>query len=201
MSFVAFGAPATGREVSLPLRTLSATKADAAASTTELVARLYREHAPTAFKLALRYGRGDRQWAEDLVHDVFVEVHRHAQRIAEMESPGGWIYRATTSRCLNRLRRDRFLDSPLVRWAIARPARAPENPEVLGAARRELGKVFEVVNRLPDAQRLCFWMRHVDGLTQPEIGEVLGFRKSYVCKLLQRAEATVAREMQEDGDA
>jgi DNA-directed RNA polymerase specialized sigma24 family protein len=39
---------------------------------------------------------------------------------------------------------------------------------------------------------MCFWMRHVDGLTQPEIGEILGFRKSYVCKLLQRAEAALA---------
>ena len=187
--------------MSLPLRTLSATGADAREATAGLVARLYREHAPTAFKLALRYGRGDRQWAEDLVHDVFLEVHRHADRIAEMENPGGWIYRATTSRCLNRLRRDRFLDSPLVRWALARPQRTAEDPEVLGTARRELGKVFAVVNRLPDAQRLCFWMRHVDGLTQPEIGEVLGFRKSYVCKLLQRAEETVARETGEGDDA
>jgi len=196
---VAFDEP-NGSAVTLPLRTLARTDADAREAAAAIVARLYREHAPAAFKLALRYGRGDRQWAEDLVHDVFVEVHRHAERLAEMEQPGGWIYRATTSRCLNRLRRDRWLASPLVRWMLAQPARASDSPEVLGAARRELGKVFDAVNRLPDAQRLCIWMRHVDGLSQPEIGEILGFRKSYVCKLLQRAEATLAGESEEADD-
>jgi RNA polymerase sigma-70 factor, ECF subfamily len=182
--------------VSVPLRPVAAQRE--AEAPADIVARLYREHAPTAFKLALRYGRGDRQWAEDLVHDVFVEVHRHAERLAAMENPGGWIYRATTSRCLNRLRRDRFLAHPLVRWMLAQPERAVSDPEVIGAARRELGDLFAAVNRLPDAQRLCFWMRHVDGLTQPEIGEVLGYRKSYVCKLLQRAEAAIALACKED---
>jgi len=184
------------RVVSVPLRPAASSPVEVEAPTA-VVARLYREHAPAAFKLALRYGRGDRQWAEDLVHDVFLEVHRHAERLATMESPGGWIYRATTSRCLNRLRRDRFIAHPLVRWMLAQPERASADPEAIGLARRELGDLFAAVNRLPDAQRLCFWMRHVDGLSQPEIGEVLGFRKSYVCKLLQRAEAAVARACEE----
>lgn len=164
------------------------------------VAQLYRDHAATALTLALRYGRGDRGWAEDVVHDVFLEVHRHVERLAEMENPGAWIYRAVASRSLNRLRRDRWLASPLVRWVLARPASTSNSPEAVGLARSELDGLFALVNRLPDAQRMCFWMRHVDGMTQPEIGEVLGFRKSYVCKLLQRAEAAVAQARGESDD-
>lgn len=176
--------------VTVPVRPAAAPQL-ATEAPTAIVARLYREHASEAFKLALRYGRGDRSWAEDLVHDVFIEVHRHAERVGAMDNPGGWIYRATTSRALNRLRRDRFMAHPLVRWMLTQPTRSSTDPEVIGAARRELGAVFAAVNQLPDAQRLCFWMRHVDGLSQPEIGEILGYRKSYVCKLLQRAEATI----------
>jgi RNA polymerase sigma-70 factor (ECF subfamily) len=164
-----------------------------AATREQIVARLYREHAPMAFKLALRYGRGDRQWAEDLVHDVYLEVHRHAERIATMDNPGGWIYRATTSRSLNRLRRERWLELPVVRWLLPTPSRSFEDPERARLVRGELGDVFDVVNRLPDAQRICFWMRHVDGMSQPEIAEALGFGKSYVCKLLQRADAALAQ--------
>jgi len=163
-----------------------------AATREQIVARLYREHAPMAFKLALRYGRGDRQWAEDLVHDVYLEVHRHAERLATMDNPGGWIYRATTSRSLNRLRRERWLELPVVRWLLPTPSRSSEDPERARLVRGELGEVFDVVNRLPDAQRICFWMRHVDGMSQPEIAEALGFGKSYVCKLLQRADAALA---------
>lgn len=157
-----------------------------------IVAALYREHAALSFKLALRYGRGDRQWAEDRVHDVFLEVHRHAERIAEMDNPRGWIVRATTSRCLNRLRRDRWLESPVLRWMLSTPPRPADDPERTRVVHGELGELFDAVNRLPDAQRLCFWMRHVDGMSQPEIAAVLGYGKSYVCKLLQRAEAAVA---------
>lgn len=153
-----------------------------------IVTELYRRHVGDAFKLALRYGSGDRDWAEDVVQDVFVEVHRHAPRLALMESAGGWIYRATTSRCLNRLRRDRFLRTPVVRWALELREVPVPSPEVLGAARDELGKVFAAVNALPPKQRICFWMYHVDGKTQDEIGEVVGCRKSYVSKLLSRAE-------------
>lgn len=116
-----------------------------------------------------------------------------------MESPGAWIYRATTSRCLNRMRRDRFLASPMVRW-IVRPEPPVSNPEVLGEARDELAHVFAAVNALPDKQRMCFWMYHVDGMTQPQIGEILGFRKSYVSKLLARAEAAVNPIRSEDND-
>ncbi len=169
----------------------------ALATREQIVARLYREHAATAFKLALRYGRGDRQWAEDLVHDVYLEVHRHAERLATMDNPGGWIYRATTSRCLNRLRRDRWLELPVVRWLLATPTRAPDDPERTRLVRGELGDVFELVNRLPDAQRVCFWMRHVDGMSQPEIADALGFGKSYVCKLLARADAAIAQAREE----
>jgi RNA polymerase sigma-70 factor (ECF subfamily) len=173
---------------------------DADASTRSRVAELYRRHAPSAYRLALRYGRGNRQWAEDLVHDVFVEIHRDAERIAAMENPGGWIYRAVTHRCLSRLQRERFLNAPVVRW-ILRSEPVESDPAVLGHARDELGRVFEAVNALPDKQRLCFWMYHVDGMTQPQIAEILGFRKSYVCKLLKRADEAVRplRSEAEDG--
>lgn len=162
-----------------------------------IVTELYRRHVGMSFRLALRYGGGDRDWAQDVVHDVFLEVHQHAARLAVMEHPGGWIYRATTSRCLNRLKRDRFLRSPLVRWALSERERPVLSPEVLGASREELGRLFAAVNELPPKQRICFWMYHVDGKRQDEIGEVLGCRKSYVSKLLARAEQAV-RHLREE---
>jgi RNA polymerase sigma-70 factor (ECF subfamily) len=171
----------------------------AAAQDARVVAELYRRHVAQSFRLALRYGGGDRDWAQDVVHDVFIEVQRHAARLSEMDNPGGWIYRATTSRCLNRLQRDRFLSSPMVRWAVGRHEPATSTPEVLGAARQQLGRLFAAVNELPPKQRVCFWMYHVDGKTQDEIGEVLGCRKSYVSKLLSRAEAAL-RHIREEAE-
>ncbi|MEM6993972.1 MAG: sigma-70 family RNA polymerase sigma factor [Myxococcota bacterium] len=157
--------------------------------------RLYRRFGPTAFKLALRYSGGDRAWAEDVVQDVFLEVHQDAARIVAMKSPRGWIYRATTNRCLKRLRRERLMNSPVVRWWLGGQVRATPDPETLGAARQELGRAFEAVSQLPPRQQVAFWMHHVDGLSQARIGQILGVGKSSVCRLLQRAEATLDQQL------
>ena len=170
------------------------TPAEPSTSATDaIVSDLYRRHVASSLRLALRYGGGDQDWAQDVVHDVFIEVQRHAQRLAQMDNAAGWIYRATTSRCLNRLKRDRFVRSPWVRWAVRVRQPQPQSLEALGVARERLGRVFEAVNRLPPKQRICFWMYHVDGKPQDEIGELLGCKKSYVSKLLARAGETVRR--------
>jgi RNA polymerase sigma-70 factor (ECF subfamily) len=43
-------------------------------------------------------------------------------------------------------------------------------------------------------------MYYIDGLEQAEIGEILGFSKSYVCKLIKRARASVEAAGWEVGD-
>lgn len=152
------------------------------------LAALYREHAAMVFRLGLRYGGGDRAWAEDIVQEVFFEVLGHVDRIARMDNPSGWIYRATTSRCLNRLRDRRRRASPPVRAAIETHLYAVTGSvEAQGEARARLARLFDRVSELPPKQRVCFWMYHCDGRSQEEIGEVLGHSKGYVSKLLQRA--------------
>ena len=44
------------------------------ASTSLVIERLYDRHKEAVFRLALRYGRGDVAWAEDVTHDVFLDL-------------------------------------------------------------------------------------------------------------------------------
>ena len=165
------------------------------------LAELYREHAAMVFRLGLRYGGGDTAWAEDIVQEVFFEVLGHVDRIARMESPSGWIYRATTNRCLNRLRDRRRHASPPMRAAIeTRLYAVAGTVEEQRHARERLARLFEHVGELPPKQRVCFWMYHCDGRSQEEIGEVLGHSKGYVSKLLSRALETISRRTKEGRD-
>ena len=158
----------------------------------EIVQRLYDRHARLVHHLALRYGGGDRAWAEDVTQDVFVGLFEHARDVARAENPAGWFYRVTTNRCLTRLRRERFLDAPAVRTLLRRRARQPACPEALGIVRDDLARAFGIVAAAPPKARIAFFMYHVDGKTLDEIGLALGHSTSWVCKLIKRLEGRIA---------
>ncbi|MCH9680901.1 MAG: sigma-70 family RNA polymerase sigma factor [Deltaproteobacteria bacterium] len=164
------------------------------------VASLYRQHRDQVYRLALRYGRGDRTWAEDITQDVFVSLCKVVDRLDDDEALKGWFYRVATNRCLSRLRRETVANAPAVRWLLGRAARLPPDPETLTTERRDLQRVNEMLSTLPPKQRIAFCMYRLDGKEQADIGEILGFSKSYVCKLIKRAEASIRAAGWEVGD-
>lgn len=155
------------------------------------VASLYRQHRDHVYRLALRYGRGDRTWAEDITQDVFVSLCKVIDRLEDDEALKGWFYRVATNRCLSRLRREAVANAPAVRWLLGRGTQPSDDPEAQTTERRDLRRVDQVLATLPPKQRIAFCMYRLDGKEQAEIGEILGFSKSYVCKLIKRAEAKI----------
>lgn len=153
------------------------------------VRALYRRHRDEVYRLALRYGRGDPVWAEDIVQDVFVKLCRKIDELDDEDELGGWFYRVTHNCCLSRLRRQAVADSPAVRWLLGR--RSDAHDDRRAEHRTGLHQVFEFVDALAPKQRLAFCMYHLDGMEQAEIGEVLGVSKSYVCKLIKKATAAI----------
>ena len=152
---------------------------------------LYKRHHRQVFHLALRYGRGNASFAEDVMHDVFVKLCRTRERLTEPELLSGWLYRVTTNICLNKLRHEALVNSAPVRWLLGeRPDE--RTPESALLARDELTRAFEAVNALPVKERAVFFMCHVDGKEQTEVARVLGHSKGYVSKLLKRAEARLS---------
>lgn len=173
---------------------------DDAGARSARVASLYRQHRDQVYRLALRYGRGDRTWAEDITQDVFVSLCKVVDRLDDDEALKGWFYRVATNRCLSRLRRETVANAPAVRWLLGRSARSPADPEALTTERRDLQRVDAVLEALPPKQRIAFCMYRLDGKEQQEIGDILGYSKSYVCKLIKRAESKIRAAGWEVGD-
>ncbi|MCK6589249.1 MAG: sigma-70 family RNA polymerase sigma factor [Polyangiaceae bacterium] len=164
-----------------------APKASAArAGAIESIEALYRKHHRLVFHLGLRYGQGDVAWAEDITQEVFVHLFDVIGGLCDLDDMEGWLYRATTNRCLNRLRRDRFLALAPVRWLLGEQQREPLAPEALAIARDDLRRVLGALGTLPPKEQIAFAMYYLDGKEQDEIGRLLGCSKSYVCKLIQR---------------
>jgi RNA polymerase sigma-70 factor (ECF subfamily) len=151
------------------------------------VERAYRRHHPLVFRLALRYGRGSRAWAEDLVQEVFVDLLHAIEDLDELDALEGWLYRATSFRCLKQLRRERLMLSAPLRWLLGAGEPRPAQPDAITFANDELKRAFQALETLPPKERIAFSMYYLDGRPQHEIGEVMGHKKSYVCKLLHKA--------------
>lgn len=173
------------------------TLVDEEVDTRTRVRALYRRHRDDVYRLALRYGRGEPAWAEDVVQDVFVKLCHKVDELDDDDDLGGWFYRVTHNCCLSRLRRQAVAESPAVRWLLGR--RSVSDDDRRAEHRTGLTEVFAFVDALAPKQRLAFCMYHLDGMEQAEIGEVLGVSKSYVCKLIKRA--TAAIEAWEDRNA
>lgn len=174
-------------------RTTNARATDARAG----VAQAYRDHGAEVFRVALRMGRGDRAWAEDMTHEVFLALYDGWASVHDPEHVAGWLYRATVRRSLNRLRRERLWQRPWVRWLVAGWRGPDPDPERISLGQEQLDQVLARVTALPDKQRAAFCMRHFDHRSGREIAELLGHSESYVSKLLARAEAAVTLERSE----
>ncbi|MEE9383221.1 MAG: sigma-70 family RNA polymerase sigma factor [Nannocystaceae bacterium] len=151
------------------------------------ISALYQRHRDDVFRVALRYASGDREWAEDVVQDLFVSLCRVFARVDDPDHLGGWLYRTTCNRCLSKLRRRALENTPGIRWLLGEKQSTPPNVESTVSQRQQLGAAFAVLDKLPSKQRLAFCMFHLDGKKIHEIGEILGHSKGYISKLISRA--------------
>jgi RNA polymerase sigma-70 factor (ECF subfamily) len=132
------------------------------------LARLYDRHAPLLLALAERILKQRRE-AEDLVHDVFIEVWRCAGDYdPERGSVATWLRLRVRCRALDRLRsagQTRALDTPSVEEGHA------ENAAELAVDRKALRAALA---ELPDEQRAVLMLGYFEGLSSTEIALVMG---------------------------
>ena len=154
---------------------------------------LHRAHKDAVLRVALRYAGGRRAFAEDVVQETFMKAWQNIDRLREGDA-GGWLYVVATRTALSRLRHEAVRNNPLVRWFAPLPAQARDaahDVEVSSEARASM----QALDVLPPAQRVAFWMVHVDEKPLADVARVLECSVSYVSRLVSRAEATLQQAM------
>jgi RNA polymerase sigma-70 factor (ECF subfamily) len=132
------------------------------------LAALYDRYASVMLAIAVRI-LGDRREAEDLLHDVFLEVWKQAHTFDENRgSARGWLFLRMRSRALDRRKSAAF--SRRSDSAPQQRADAADAPDV--AADREAMR--RALAQLPDAHRQALELGYYEGLSSSEIAERLG---------------------------
>lgn len=125
---------------------------------------------PRLYAHALRV-LGDMAEAEDVAQEAMMRLWKIAPQWRAGEARvTTWCYRVVANLCTDRLRRRRSV--PLE--AVAEPEDpAPSAEAKLLQDAREVA-LQTALAALPDRQRQAVVLRHIDGLPNPEIAEILG---------------------------
>lgn len=144
--------------------------ADIARGNRQALGELYDRHASTMMAVAVRM-LGDTRAAEDLLHDVFLEIWRRADTYApERARVLTWCLVRLRSRAMDRLRsRQRTPETPMPDHAEL------EHPTVESPANSADHERLRIaVETLPQAQREVLELAYFDGLSGSEIAQRLG---------------------------
>lgn len=125
--------------------------------------------APLAFRLALRM-LADRAEAEDVAQEAMIRLFRAAP---EWQAGGArvtsWLYRVVANLCLDRLRRRPMLALD----AVPEAEDGQPGVEALLTDRARAAALDRALADLPERQRLALVLRHIEGLSNPEIAAIM----------------------------
>jgi len=162
-----------------------------AAGDRDALARLYDAYSPLLFGLAKRM-LGNVAAAEDLIHDVFLEVWLHAAEYsAERGSVPAWLTVRTRSRALDRLGKSSRNARAVERATNERPdATAATAPSLVDGAR-----VRQAAQALPEELTAVLDLAYFEGLSSSEIATRLQMPIGTVKSRMARALALLREAM------
>ena len=160
------------------------------------LAALYDQYAPILCGLGMRI-LGERREAEDLVHDVFLEVWKKARDYdATRGTVRGWLMLRMRSRCLDRIKsaHERRVQS----MGDSEPAPVVDVSSVERCSGADAERLHAGLKDLPLDQRQAIELSYFNGLSGSEIamrlGVPIGTVKSRVAAALDKLRAALQVE-------
>lgn len=136
----------------------------------------------------------NREDAEDVAQEVFLEVYRSLDKFRGEASLSTWIYRIAVNRCMdmirmkNRKKRNLFAFQPKSNDELERlqPTNT-QHPHLLMEENERNILLNHAIEMLPERQRIAFNLAKVEGLKQERVAEIMDTSVGSVESLLIRA--------------
>jgi RNA polymerase sigma-70 factor, ECF subfamily len=138
----------------------------------QALGELYDRHQRMVYRTALAI-TGDTEAAADLLQDVFLRLHRFAERVDPHRPLEPWLYRVTANLAYTYVKRSHRWFRPLeevTEWLAGMKRSAfPAIAEMDDDWRQ----VQQAISSLPLPQRIVVVLYYIDGLSMQEIAEIV----------------------------
>ena len=146
----------------------------------------------------------NREDAEDIAQDVFVEVYRSVEHFRADAKLSTWLYRIAVNRSLNHIR-----DNKKHKWfqsfeneveaknrqLMQVESSKTDQPEFELENKQRAVILHEAINSLPENQKVAFTLSKYEELSYQEISEVMDMSVSSVESLLFRAKKNLQKKL------
>ena len=141
----------------------------------------YRAEHPRVLA-ALSVVARDPDLAQEVTAEAFARALQRWERVRAMDSPGGWTYRVALNVLRRRARRAAVERRLLPRLAPPAAVTIPDDAV----------EVWQVVTGLAPRMRTAVALRYLGGLTEAEVGDVMGIAPGTVAATLHAARRRLA---------
>jgi RNA polymerase sigma-70 factor (ECF subfamily) len=157
----------------------------------EAFGQLYKLYFPRLYAFSFKIIK-DGNLAKDLVQNVFIKIWE-SPTVINIENPELFLYQMVRNACLNYIRHLKVVDN--LKTIVKDQYLGEElyyidlvgNQPYLLIEKELEGKIFEVMNSLPEKCLAVFRMSRIDGLKNREIAEQLGISLKAVEKHISKA--------------
>ncbi|MGR3813540.1 RNA polymerase sigma factor [Cognatishimia sp.] len=144
---------------------------------------------PKVFGHAFRV-LGDRAEAEDVAQEALIRLWKQATDWRQGEAKvTTWLYRVVANLCTDRLRKGRGVALD----AIPEPEDDAESPAEAMQQKSRQAALQEALMELPDRQRQAVVLRHIEGMSNPEIAQIMDIGVEAVESLTARGKRALAK--------
>jgi RNA polymerase sigma-70 factor (ECF subfamily) len=166
----------------------------------EALEALLERHQAQVYRFGMKMCR-DPEDAKDVLQDTLLSMARGVRDFRGASSISTWLYTIARSFCIKKRRRSKFapshersLDTDVIaeEGRLADPARSPD--EALAGKQVEQA-LEQAIRGLEPIYREVLVLRDVEGLTAPEVAEVLGVSVQAVKSRLHRARLAVRAQV------
>ena len=132
--------------------------------------RLYEQYSKAMYNLAYRI-LNNREDAEDILQEAFVECFRNLDSFRFESTFGAWLKKIIVNKCLNHIKKKRI---DLTLCETLPTTIYEEEEEVIYETR----KIFKSIELLPDGYRIILTLYLLEGYDHSEISQILGISES-----------------------
>ena len=132
--------------------------------------RLYDQYSKAMYNLAYRI-LNNREAAEDILQEAFVECFRNIDSFRFESTFGAWLKKITLNKCINHIKKKKI---DLTLCETLPVTICEEEEEVI----YETETIFKSIEMLPDGYRIILTLYLLEGYDHTEISQILGISES-----------------------